>query len=503
MQGEPSWAERAFLDGERGALGALDEALAQAPPAPWARALAALRWSFDPGRAPGPPAPPDGAAAEASGERRATWLLCSVMRRASLLALDGAAAARWAALERQLGDGDRAPRAVITDVVTGALQALADDRVDEAVAAARRGFLMAQSEALPQLEWLSALALARARRRAGHPHLALHILNALGAVAAPPWHAWIRWEMLLAGGERAARALAARASPALADTPAARAADALDALLAAARAGDHAAFATRAAALGAKLPPDLAREATAVVDALDAGRAPAPALAAWCAGSATDLPLGLYGIGSADAGSDDAVAFVIAAPGRAGRRVLRPGERVAGAARRLPEDPERGGARVETGIAALLLAGPEGLLRDEFFRRVYGFAFVFDLHRNVLEVLVHRVRARLGDAGEVVRGDDPPRIGLDLRQPLAVPDVRCTLPMTDRILRLLAATGRCGADEAAQALHVSARTAQRALQRLTADGVCRGERVGRHIVYRVQDTVFTAITALADRAARS
>ena len=78
--------------------------------------------------------------------------------------------------------------------------------------------------------------------------------------------------------------------------------------------------------------------------------------------------------------------------------------KLAPSARLLARDSSRAGARTETGIAALALAGDAVISRDDFFRRVYGFPFVAYRHRAVLDTLCHRMRTLLGKAGE-----NPPR----------------------------------------------------------------------------------------------
>ncbi|MEO7669052.1 MAG: hypothetical protein ABIW57_06920, partial [Polyangia bacterium] len=95
----------------------------------------------------------------------------------------------------------RAAPQVIESTVLRALLALSAGLTDDAVDMARRASRMAQSESLPQLEYLANVTLARVRRYSGRPHLALHILAALSRVAPSAWQGWIGWEMLLGGGE--------------------------------------------------------------------------------------------------------------------------------------------------------------------------------------------------------------------------------------------------------------------------------------------------------------
>ncbi|HXU61546.1 MAG TPA: hypothetical protein VN962_07600, partial [Polyangia bacterium] len=99
------------------------------------------------------------------------------------------------------------------------------------LALARRGSLMARTEAIPSAEWLANLALARARRYARQTHLAVRILEALDRVTAATWRPWLDWERLLAGGTIAEDQVTAGGAAA-----------ALQKLLATARAGDRGAF---------------------------------------------------------------------------------------------------------------------------------------------------------------------------------------------------------------------------------------------------------------------
>ena len=175
-------------------------------------------------------------------------------------------------------------------------------------------------------------------------------------------------------------------------------------------------------------------------------------------------------------------------------------------ARTLGRDAVRSGARTETGIAALALAGEGGDTRDAIFRRVYGFTFVAYRHRAVLDTLCHRMRALLGSAGDIRRdeaeasgvADSPspamPSIALVLREAIVVPDMRCVLPAADRVLRSLALLGATSASAAAESLRMPLRTVQAVLQQLVADGACTIERDGRRIAYRIEDTTFTEVT---------
>jgi hypothetical protein len=192
------------------------------------------------------------------------------------------------------------------------------------------------------------------------------------------------------------------------------------------------------------------------------------------------------------------IGYVWATPATRGLRLLRAGLGLVGPGRRLDrEDPAGAGTtRTDTGIAVLALAGPQGVARDDFFVRVYGFRFDPELHQGALDVLVHRMRQRLGPSGEITRDRHTLTIALALGDPLVVADARCALPLSERLLRALAHASRATAQEVAETLKVPLRTVQEALQELVADGACAVDRVGRRFSYRVHDTTFTEITAV-------
>ena len=128
----------------------------------------------------------------------------------------------------------------------------------------------------------------------------------------------------------------------------------------------------------------------------------------------------------------------------------------------------------------------------ECFEQAYEIPYEAEVHRGVFEVLLHRVRAYLEGAAELVRGDG--RIALRLLRPVLVPDPRCAPPVYDRLLRILAREGRATASDAAKQIGLSVRAVQEALKSLAADGVCVGEKDGRQILYIVEDTTFSEPT---------
>ena len=450
----------------------------------------------------------------------------------------------------------RAPAQVIETTVLRSLSALSAGETEAAVDLARRASRMAQAESLPQLEYLANLTLARVRRYSGRPHLALHILVALSRVAPPVWSGWIAWEVILAGGRpqfardpqfaREAIDGGGSASPAaesgesqpvaapiasvprmrpagglvegaarelaLPETPASAAARALFGFLQVVRDGHREEFAEQAVALrkASACWWDLAQESETLLAAVDFAQDDAPVrLAPWRRGETTAIPCGLHGIGipqGADLETETATAFVLAGPQKSGRRILRPGLTLAPEARMLTRESAKNaaaGVRTETGIAALALAGPNGLSREDFFRTVYGFPFVPHRHQAVLDVLCHRMRNLLGDAGELRRdgadagggGASGPSLVLILGKPIVVPDMRCALPTSDRVLRALATLGTTSASTAAESLRMPLRTVQAVLQQLVAEGACTVERDGRRVSYRIEDTTFTEVTS--------
>jgi hypothetical protein len=527
-------------------------------------ALRAIRWSFDPSTGPAPQLGEARAQIEQSDAvKEFAARACSVMERACIRTFDGPQLAAWVNVHKALtgtrgpdaeppvGDGlpdvglwsatlwqrlltgdtagqeaaakllfdeasrQRAAPQVIESTVLRALLALSAGSTDDAVELARRASRMAQSEALPQLEYLANIALARVRRYSGRPHLALHILAALSRVAPPAWQGWIGWETLLGGGDPGRREAPGGE---LSDAPAMKAERDLAALIAATRGGNRAIFVAAASALerSSAAWADLGREVQALLAALDPMRGAIPDFAIpWSRGETATIPCGLHGVGippGAAPEAEGATAYVVAMPGSPGRRFLRPGLVFAPSARFLARDSTKtaaGGVRTETGIAALALIGDTGTTREVFFRNVYGFPFVAHRHQAVLDVLCHRMRNLLGEAGEVRRdsgeggASDPtispgpagPSLALVLKEPIVVPDMRCALPTADRVLRALATLGTTSASTAADSLRMPLRTVQAVLQQLVAEGACSIERDGRRVAYKIEDTTFTEVTS--------
>lgn len=396
-------------------------------------------------------------------------------------------------------------RRVVALTVAEALASCALGDSADAAALARRAFIRAQADARPFPERLAALALARVRRRAGRPHFAMHILTALAKVPGDRLRGWLAWELLLAGGADSARTVVHAAG----DAREVRAAQAAGALVAAAQAADRQVFDRAAASLeAAHVIPDAAREGEALIACLDPTRScDAPAVVAWRLGEVDEAPCGIHGIGldpDVEMSAEAAAAFVIARPAGVGARVLGPGTALAGV-RPLAElrpqdgddDPESGGgARTSMGMAALALAGPAGLSRERFFRRVYGFAYGGERHRHVLKTLVHRMRSRLGDLGRIDQQGDSAGLVLTVAVPLAIPDPRCLMPAADRVLWAIARMDSPSAQQAANVLRMPLRTVQATLRQLVQEGACQVERKGSLVRYVIRETTFTSLVVV-------
>ena len=215
----------------------------------------------------------------------------------------------------------------------------------------------------------------------------------------------------------------------------------------------------------------------------------APAEArAWRAGSSARLPWGLAGLSD----SPQPVR-VITRPEAPGFRLLDVGLRLLDPALS-PHELPAGAPRPDTVLAVLGLAGPSGLAEADLFAQAYGFPFRREVHQGVLDVLMHRARARLGSLGRIER--TPTGYVLRSTSTLIVHDPRSGPNDDDRVLRLVASRGALSAREASSSLGVSLRTAQSALDSLAEAGECVQVRRGKHFEYRVEDTTFQEPTGL-------
>jgi hypothetical protein len=396
-------------------------------------------------------------------------------------------------LERIFADlsSARESRGVVEVTVLRALVELSLGKRAEGVAFARRAALMARSESLPEAELLANLVLARVRRHTGKPHLAVRIADAVARRAPEFADGWLNWERLLAGGIGVETPLAAGTSPA------ARAVWAGRDLMLAARGGqrpafEHAASELLAATAGFR---DIHDEATTLIALLDFERDVAADLTPFKTGETDELARGLFGAGVPSGDAEPAIRIVATArPGERGRRISCDGLGLFGDCRLLSADDgmRRVHGRTDAGLAVLVLWGPTPLSEEDFFRRVYGFAYSRRAHRGVLDVLVHRMRKRVGASGNVMRSDG--NLWLDLHEAIAVSDPRCSPPAAARILSALARQPRATAESIAARLGITVRGAQMALRELVADGACSTRRRGRHLEYQLEDTTFSEPT---------
>jgi hypothetical protein len=229
---------------------------------------------------------------------------------------------------------------------------------------------------------------------------------------------------------------------------------------------------------------------------MDVGDAPcSPAAAEFRRGERTLTPPSLHGFKLRAHGTDDtesAGAYVyVEPPGRA-TRILHWGARFAPDAVFRVKQSQRTQGRIETLLSILALASLPGIDEGPCFEAVYGFRYAPELHRGVLEVLIHRARADVDGVAEIRR--ESGRLSLHADRPMLIPDPRVSERTQDRILRYLAQRGAASARDAAQGLGVSLRAAQGALKELAETGACQQRRDGRAVEYVVEDTVFSEPT---------
>ncbi len=371
--------------------------------------------------------------------------------------------------------GRDASAAKLADVVAdlAALRALTQlhrGDVDEARRSARRAFRIARTEELPHCLYLAGVVLARVRRFEERPYLALHILQGLRDVAPPLWEAWLSWEELLAGGSP----LGFGRGPLAELTADLQRALALPVT---ARAEALANLAQRTTA------PAWARAELRVLWLLSDPDAPlrdAPEdVLAWARGDRDAPPRGL---GAVRAAGDPAPLAVVRV-GSAGppRRML--GLAFSGA---LLTSARPG--RLERAISVLALASEGALRFEDFFLKVYGFAYDPVLHHSAAEVLLHRARELVGALGTIDRHDGKLRIRAS--EVFAVPDPRCQRSLDEVVLGALASAGRLSARGTAQHLSASLRSVHYSLRRLVDDGAIVTEKQGRQVVYRLEDSTF-------------
>ena len=472
----------------------------------WALALRAQRARADP-RVPMPDPPMIAALGTQEADLHPRLLACGDALRDALVRLDQPRAAALAAilratptpndalaLERSVGElwcagfglgpardagpivrrcRDAAhPRLVIEATALAALLALHEGDATAALAGARIATRMARTEALPQPEYLANLTLARLRRVSGKPHLAVHILRALARVVPAAWHRLVRLERSLAGDSDAGL-------------------DEFDELLRAAHAGDVRGVDGAAAVLREGLGGFALRGTVEVLLALlDPWSIPPVAARRWTVeGAEGPVPLGLHGIAlhHPDAALQAEPVWVHGDGRGAARRLLSTGLALLPRATRVLAPGQRGRARTDGAIAALLFAaGP--IPEAGFFEALYGFPYKPANHQGARDTLYYRIRSRLADLGDLERTEEGLRLAL--QGPIAVPDPRFRPPPESALLTLVAGLGSASARETARRLGVPLRTAQHSLKALAAEGYCVAEREGRELRYRVEDTTF-------------
>jgi hypothetical protein len=110
-------------------------------------------------------------------------------------------------------------------------------------------------------------------------------------------------------------------------------------------------------------------------------------------------------------------------------------------------------------------------------------------------VLIHRCKEHLGDRASITRAKG--RIQLVPNGPLLLADPRCSRPLGDSLLGIVAERPGASAKDIAEASGVSLRVVQATLQSLVKDGACQLDRDGREVRYVVEDTTFSEPTTRA------
>jgi len=443
--------------------GDLDALLAEASPGdPAAQVMLALA---------GAAAPPD----RVDGEAR-TYAVVHALLRLDLPRLGAFASAGdlRAVRAKALLEGLEVPafegRRSAVDLAVDALATLRSD-VDEAVELARKAVLMARADGFVFDEYFTSLALARARRHAGHAHLATRILRALEAVAPSPWHGWLGHEAFLAHPARAPGRVPWSFTTALRE------------VVTAASAGD----AATVAEARVEAPRLFGEEVADLLSALRA-REPTARVAAWLAGRVHEVPAALAGFAIPELvleGQRSSVMVRIAPDERA-HRILRVAMPLFGSAR---DEGHSVAQERSYRLLAELAFAPEGLSRAEVFERIYGFAYRPAIHGGTFRVLLHRARAAIEGEGHVEGEGDVLRLVADA--PAVFPDPRSALDLEGVVLNHLArTTGAVSARDIAGALQVSVRSVHRVLRELQEQGLCEVRKEGRKVRYELEDTTF-------------
>lgn len=339
------------------------------------------------------------------------------------------------------------PLSAATQILRVAFRALYSERagdLDQATKLARQASRMGRTQANPYAEHVAHLVLARIRRISGAPHLATRILAALSRIAGGVLQPWIRYELALAAGRELDATSAWRSE------------------------------------LGAQ--PWARDEVLALQAMLDPEQAATFSTASWLGGETRFPPRGLHGVARLE---DGPFAYVLARPDAPARRVLAPGH-----AKLSLDVRSTGQTRVDTGSAVLALAGDQGLSVEEFFARVWGFAYRPSIHSGALRVVLHRMRE---ESPLDIDRDSAVLVGR-ADKPLLMPDPRCVHSEHDRMLWYIASHSEAAARDVAKDLGLPARTVQRGLAILVEDGFCARVGKGRATRYTVEDTTFSEPT---------
>ncbi|MEQ9073452.1 MAG: hypothetical protein RLP09_06305 [Sandaracinaceae bacterium] len=367
------------------------------------------------------------------------------------------------------------PALRVEQMIVRGLRALSDGALDVATQHARRASRAAYAESLRGLEYLAYWLLGRTRRETRNLHAATRIFGALARAAPRPWWPLVDWELVLAGGDAQAaqRPLTAPASTwldAVAHAQAERWDEAHAALDALRRHPLPARFAAER---------DLLSDGLTGVSALDArARVSGARVAGALFESAERVGL-TPAVWSVAPDAQPTLRWCVGISGDAPRLLFGEGERIQGLA------------------ACLAEAGRAGLGHDEVFRAVYGFDYDAALHEGLFRVLLHRTRAALAGAGDVVR--EEATLVLRPERAMVLPEPRSAPPFGDRLLRAIAAKPGVSAKELAEQVGDRVRTVQRALRLLLDSGTCRSEKRGRQTVYTVEDTTFSEPTHFRER----
>ena len=395
-----------------------------------------------------------------------------------------------------------------------AFRALRDSRFDQAISMAQQAVALTHAHENGTFDRpLALLTLARAYRYDGQPNLALAALGRISSSAFGLWTAWASWERMLAGGVSGTITAESAGMPnslpggGVMHDAALRLQDLFAALRIRSRLAVEGALADlQRSVVGCRM---LAAEVDALMSVVNPRRQRLPrSIQSWAMGQGRASRCAFLGVAMVAAPPTVRVrpsAMVLGLPGLPGRRFLAAGTVFVADARlaertQMPASSTR--TRSETGLAVLALAGPTGISCDEFFRTIYGLRFCASRHQSVLDVLCYRIRALLGDAGDLQRSrrrtPSDPGSGIDskmwlvLHGPIIVADPRCGLSTAGRILHAVALASEFGGlsmSQIASEITLPVRTVQLFIQDLVQSGQCLAVRRGRHLKYRVKDPV--------------